>query len=490
MEKEKQDFKERMRAWTMRERKKALPHSIIALAIVLVIILTEPVWNSVDVPENTRPDNVEHRISMVGDMMTGRHVQDAAEQSGEPLSRVFRYTAPYFHESDYVTGNLEVPIMDDTDPDFDDLVDDYELEKLIHLYGPLGTIDALQYAGFDSVNFANNHTIDYGALSFDETMRHMHGTGIEMVGIGHHLGDRTGEIMVEDPMEEDGFEDDGMGEGFEDDDFADGAESEDPTAENDDSNGMEDGDSATGSSQDDRTQDELIEDEDMDASRISYHELEGGPTLAVLGITDVFYPEFSAGQSFGVFTTSPVGEGTSSSGPELLQQRISEANENADIVMVHVHWGDEYQVGHNQEQALLARLMSSAGADIIIGHHSHVLEEVEVIEREMANGEMNSTLVMFGLGNFVFDQGWTRTKESILAQLDILDDGSSQMTFIPMNVIDSTPRETTGILKPYRDWRIFRSLRKNLDRDLWHVEDSRLIVDLDQAGVLDWERTE
>ncbi|RNA67753.1 CapA family protein [Alteribacter keqinensis] len=447
----KQNLKDRMRAWTQRHEKKALPHSLIALAIVLTIILTQPIWNGAPIPEDTRPDNVEHRISMVGDIMMGRHVQDAAEQSGEGMDRVFRYVTPYFQESDYVTGNLESPIIADHEEETKNMIEDFEFHKEIHLYAPVSAVDALVSAGFDSVSLANNHTMDYRELSFQETVRHMKGSGIEMVGIGHRLGDP--QEFGQEEEEEEWFE-------------------EEPAQE-------------TPSS----TQDEDIENEELDAARISYHDLDEDTTIAMIGITDVFYQQFAAGHSPGVFITSNV-TGTGQAGTELLSRRLREARANADIVMVHIHWGEEYQIYRNRtdHQENLARFMSNNGADVVIGHHSHVLEDVEIIQgtiEEDGQRYRNNTLVMYSLGNFVFDQGWTRTKESVLAQLDLLDDGSSELSFIPMNVLDSAPRETQGLFKGYRDYRIFRTLRASLDDDLWRVDNSRLIIDLDAAGIFE-----
>ncbi|WP_026691520.1 CapA family protein [Alteribacter aurantiacus] len=445
------NMKDRMRAWTQRHEKKALPHSLIALAIVILIIFTEPFWGNTPVPENTRPDNVQHRISMVGDIMMGRHVQDAAEQSGEGFDRAFRYVSPYFHESDYVTGNLESPIMADDEEEIASIMEDFEFDKEIHLYAPTSAVDALVNAGFDSLSLANNHTMDYRELSFEETLRHMKGKGIELVGIGHQLG--SSDILGTDEIEDYEIE-----------------------------NGQENINQPS--------MDELIENEELDAARVSYHELEDGTTIGLIGITDVFYQQFAAGHSPGVFITSNV-TGTGQAGWALLGTRLMEARNNADIVMVHVHWGEEYQVGYNRDQQRLAQYMADNGADVIIGHHSHALEEVSVLEGsyQMDGRTVESnTLVMYGLGNFVFDQGWSRTKESVLAQLDILNDGSSELSFIPMNVLDGSPRETQGLFKSYRDFRIFRTLRKDLDKNLWRVEDGRLIVDLDAAGI--FERNE
>ena len=137
----------------------------------------------------------------------------------------------------------------------------------------------------------------------------------------------------------------------------------------------------------------------------------------------------------------------------------------------------------------LSYLMTDMGADVIIGHHPHVIEPVTRVQVEgdpnnpQDNG--NTAIVMNSLGNFVFDQGWTRTRDSTMAQMDFLTDGGAELSFVPMQISDTRPRETNGLLKPLRDFRIFRTLRKELDNEYWHMEDDRLVIDLKKAGVIE-----
>ena len=85
---------------------------------------------------------------------------------------------------------------------------------------------------------------------------------------------------------------------------------------------------------------------------------------------------------------------------ELIQKKITEAKKECDIVLVNVHWGIEYQTSPNDDQRALAKKMSDWGADVIIGHHPHVLEPIEFIERD----DGSRTLVVYSLGNFISQQ--------------------------------------------------------------------------------------
>ncbi len=75
--------------------------------------------------------------------------------------------------------------------------------------------------------------------------------------------------------------------------------------------------------------------------------------------------------------------------------RVTAAAEQAALVVVSVHWGGEYQAAPGPRQRAIARALTEAGADLIVGHGPHVLQRVEW---------MGEALVAYSLGNFLFDQ--------------------------------------------------------------------------------------
>lgn len=83
-----------------------------------------------------------------------------------------------------------------------------------------------------------------------------------------------------------------------------------------------------------------------------------------------------------------------------IQQRIMQAKEKADVVIVNAHWGNEYTHEPTENQRQLAKKMASWGADIIIGTHPHVIQPVEYID----NTDGRRTLVAYSLGNFISAQ--------------------------------------------------------------------------------------
>jgi len=85
--------------------------------------------------------------------------------------------------------------------------------------------------------------------------------------------------------------------------------------------------------------------------------------------------------------------------------------QGADTVVVSLHWGDEYEIHANEFQKYTAHTLIDAGADIIIGHHPHVVEEVE---------EYHGGLIAYSLGNFIFDQNFSLdTRKGLMLKVSI-----------------------------------------------------------------------
>jgi hypothetical protein len=77
---------------------------------------------------------------------------------------------------------------------------------------------------------------------------------------------------------------------------------------------------------------------------------------------------------------------------------IRAAKRTSDTVLVCMHWGQEHVHYPIPSQRRLAREMIAAGANLIVGHHPHVLQGVEAVDRG---------LVAYSLGNFTFaEEEW------------------------------------------------------------------------------------
>lgn len=84
-------------------------------------------------------------------------------------------------------------------------------------------------------------------------------------------------------------------------------------------------------------------------------------------------------------------------------EAVRMASANADAVVVSLHWGDEYAPQPRAEDVDLARRLADAGALVVLGHHPHVLQPVELYRR--ADGR--TAIIAYSLGNFVSNQSRT-----------------------------------------------------------------------------------
>lgn len=82
-----------------------------------------------------------------------------------------------------------------------------------------------------------------------------------------------------------------------------------------------------------------------------------------------------------------------------LRRAVAAARARADAVVVSLHWGVEYASRPSARQRELAQAAVEAGADLVLGHHTHTLQGLQAF----AGGSGGRALVAYSLGNFVFD---------------------------------------------------------------------------------------
>ncbi len=109
--------------------------------------------------------------------------------------------------------------------------------------------------------------------------------------------------------------------------------------------------------------------------------------------------------------------------PGIIESDIRELKEKgAEYIIYQCHWGTEYEENHNVLQEAMARACARAGADLVIGHHPHVVQGIDWI------GDMP---VIYSLGNLMFG-GTIRltTYDAMLAQLLIYPERMENRTEI------------------------------------------------------------
>jgi poly-gamma-glutamate synthesis protein (capsule biosynthesis protein) len=114
--------------------------------------------------------------------------------------------------------------------------------------------------------------------------------------------------------------------------------------------------------------------------------------------------------------------------PEDICSDAKKAKSRADILVVSLHWGSEYIEKPSPSQIRLAHQIIDSGADLILGHHPHVLQGVE---------EYHNGLVAYSLGNFVFDLNCVKeTRSTVILECELSEDGVVGYKLVPMHIND------------------------------------------------------
>lgn len=126
-----------------------------------------------------------------------------------------------------------------------------------------------------------------------------------------------------------------------------------------------------------------------------------------------------------------------------ISQDIQALKQKVNIVIVSIHWGTEYELEPNEEQKQLAMTMADAGADIIFGHHPHVIQPYEMLTTSSGH----ETHVFYSLGNFFSGQTFSYTNVGGIAKVSILKKSvndnqvilSARPSFIATGVLQGNP---------------------------------------------------
>lgn len=108
---------------------------------------------------------------------------------------------------------------------------------------------------------------------------------------------------------------------------------------------------------------------------------------------------------------------------------IKEAKQTCDFVTVFPHWGTEYSEQPNTVQRELAKQCMDAGADLIVGAHTHCLEGIQF---------MDGKPVFYSLGNFIFGQSIDR---SAAVKVTVTADGAVSYALIPVYASDGQTKQ-------------------------------------------------
>ena len=104
---------------------------------------------------------------------------------------------------------------------------------------------------------------------------------------------------------------------------------------------------------------------------------------------------------------------------------INRIKKKVDYIIISLHWGDEYINLPSISQMNFAHDIIDAGADIILGHHPHVLHPVE---------KYKEGIIVYSLGNFVSDMCSETTKKSMILKIIFNQNQTNKVELIPVHI--------------------------------------------------------
>jgi poly-gamma-glutamate synthesis protein (capsule biosynthesis protein) len=273
-------------------------------------------------------------ITATGDILLDRGVLQYIERENAdyPFEKVRGML-----KGDIVIGNLEGPVS----------YRGYPLPKVYTFRFSPATLSSVKRAGFNVLNLANNHSLDYGRDALVDTIKYIRKEKMLPVGAGSSQEEAARLLVLK----------------------------------------------------------------------------KKGVTLALLA--------FSVFPYEGIFYDENLPGVSLAGSPEEVKHRVAEAAERADVIIVSFHWGREFSEYPSKDQKELAHAAVDGGATLVLGHHPHVLQGVE---------RYKDSLILYSLGNFVFDQSIPRARETAIAKIGLYKNAIQYLELTPLVIADCRPQ--------------------------------------------------
>lgn len=210
-------------------------------------------------------------------------------------------------------------------------------------------------------------------------------------------------------------------------------------------------------------------------------------TVSILEKNDIFVAGkqnmpvyFEKGdKKVAIISTNSVILGTSSNytknnisiySKENLEKNIKEAKQSADVIIVDIHWGREYEYSVTEQMRQIAKIAIDAGADLVMGEHA-----AGVYPIEMYHGKP----IIFSLGYLISDSDLYVGKESFLFDIHISKDKKiDQITMTPIYINekkevllykDYDKEKSDSYINQYNEWHIQNSLDST-------IRDNKIVI--------------
>lgn len=111
-------------------------------------------------------------------------------------------------------------------------------------------------------------------------------------------------------------------------------------------------------------------------------------------------------------------------------ENIEETKKEVDLLIIMVHWGKELHEMPREDEVRAAKKMIDMGADVIAGHHPHVLQGIEIYKGKP---------IFYSLGNFIFGSRSNLSGNTMIAQVNFNHKDIESIDIIPFHIKNSRP---------------------------------------------------
>ncbi len=285
------------------------------------------------------------RIIAVGDVLLGRGVSSRIKRMNKSYASAFEEVADLLQKGDVVFANLEAPLTDGSRC----LAPHTQGGKFI-IKSPVESIEALRFAGFNLLNLAGNHMMDYYEEGLADTLDILDKNGMAHAGAGKDLNRARKAALIE----------------------------------------------------------------------------KNGFAIGMLGYTDWADLLFKGDPAI-TFAAEAGKPGVAPMKRELIREDIRNLRGKVDVLIVSLHWGVEGSSRTTAGQVDLAHELIDSGADVILGHHPHRFQGIEIYKGKP---------ILYSLGNFIFDQNDPLARQSFIIDIELEKNALKRISAVPVTIAD------------------------------------------------------
>jgi len=150
-----------------------------------------------------------------------------------------------------------------------------------------------------------------------------------------------------------------------------------------------------------------------------------GLKIGLLAYTDMAEIVF-AGDPYLSFAAGPEKSGVAPRKYEMIREDIRKNRDKVDLLAVSLHWGIEDSFRVTDEQVEFAHKLIDDGADMILGHHPHQFQGIEIY---------NGKPILYSMGNFLFDQNESENMESFIVDMVYKGTDLVGLSAVPVRII-------------------------------------------------------